>query len=102
VAAVNKTNPKRGHFLIARRLSIRQNRLCLAAERLLSPLLLEFAPGFDWFPFKTLAGAEYTAQHIAGARLIRVPSGGHLLMGGLGGLWTESAHFLTTPASVTP
>jgi pimeloyl-ACP methyl ester carboxylesterase len=45
-------------------------------------------------PFKTLAGAEYTAQHIRGAQFIRVPSGGHLLMGGLGGIWTESAHFL--------
>jgi pimeloyl-ACP methyl ester carboxylesterase len=45
-------------------------------------------------PFKTLAGGEYTARHIAGARFVRVESGGHLLMGGLRQIWVDSAQFL--------
>jgi 2-hydroxy-6-oxonona-2,4-dienedioate hydrolase len=49
--------------------------------------------------YKTMPGAAYTASQIQGARLLRVPQGGHLLIGGLSSVWDEIRAALATYAA---
>jgi 2-hydroxy-6-oxonona-2,4-dienedioate hydrolase len=44
--------------------------------------------------YQTMPGAEYTAQNISGAQLVRLDHGGHLLTGGQEWVWEASARFL--------
>jgi len=45
-------------------------------------------------PYNTFIGAQYTAQHIPGARFIGLGSGGHLLIGQEERIRSETAEFL--------
>jgi pimeloyl-ACP methyl ester carboxylesterase len=62
-----------------------------ALEQIKAPTLIVNAADD---PFKTLPGAEYTAQHIQDVRFIRLEHGGHLLAGGQEEVWAESVRFL--------
>jgi 2-hydroxy-6-oxonona-2,4-dienedioate hydrolase len=76
-----------------------EQRQRAALEQITAPTLILTAADD---PFVTLPGAEYTAAHIPQAQLIRLPQGGHQLVGGLESLWAEEAQFLRTPAGVSP
>jgi 2-hydroxy-6-oxonona-2,4-dienedioate hydrolase len=55
--------------------------------------------------FGTFDGARYTADHIAGARFIGYPSGGHLWVGHQQDVLSEISNFLSTgglPATLIP
>ena len=64
-------------------------------ERIAAPTLLVAARDDGW---GTYAAAVYTAQHIAGARLLGLPDGGHLWIGHHREVMGEIAAFLTGSA----
>jgi 2-hydroxy-6-oxonona-2,4-dienedioate hydrolase len=57
-----------------------------ALERITAPTLVVSS---EDDLYKTMPGAAYTASQISGARLLRVPRGGHLLIGSQTPVWDE-------------
>jgi 2-hydroxy-6-oxonona-2,4-dienedioate hydrolase len=66
-----------------------------ALERITAPALIVSA---EDDLYQTMPGAAYTASQIRDARLMRVPRGGHLLVGGLAPVWDEIRAALATYA----
>ena len=71
-----------------------EQRQRTALEQITAPTLILTAVDD---PFVTESGAEYTAAHIPQAQLMRLPQGGHQLVGGLEYLWAAEAQFLRAP-----
>ena len=70
-----------------------------ALERVTTPTLIVTTQN-DLYG--TYAGARYTAQHVAGARFIAYPNGGHLWAGHQDELWKPLIEFLSANAVTQP